>query len=181
MGVTMHYSLTFYHQHRMAHLPTIYQHAHKLHHQLHGTTAFDATTFGWGMPEELVILPLELLLLAWTGLPPTMANLHVMTVSLGNKYGHVMLEGGAAIDNFHADHHVIHNKNFGAFHCLLDLYLGTCARPEGYRLQVKGNYHTRNRSLSQYCIRIRKLLRQVLGSVQEIQYSLYLSLIKHCY
>ena len=59
-----------------------------------------------------------------------------MAVTLGNKYGHVILEGDAAIDNFHADHHVIHNKNFGAFHCLLDLYLGTCARGEGYPLQV---------------------------------------------
>ena len=136
MGLTMHHSPTFYHQHRMAHLPTVYQHAHKLHHQMHGTTAFDATLYGWGMPEELIILPLELVVLAWAGLPPTLANLHAMAVGLGNKYGHVMLEGDAAIDNFHADHHVIHNKNFGIFHCLLDLYLGTCARREGYPLQV---------------------------------------------
>jgi xanthosine utilization system XapX-like protein len=32
----------FYHQHRLAHLPGVYSQAHKMHHGLHDTTAFDA-------------------------------------------------------------------------------------------------------------------------------------------
>ena len=64
MSMTFHYSPLTYHVHRLSHLPTVYQHAHKLHHHLQGTTAFDATLYGWGMPEELVILPLELVMAA---------------------------------------------------------------------------------------------------------------------
>lgn len=33
---TMHWAPLFYHQHRMAHLPHVYEHAHKFHHYLHG-------------------------------------------------------------------------------------------------------------------------------------------------
>ena len=58
-----HWLELFYHQHRMAHLPKgidkktnlceiyplplkVYEHAHKLHHYLHGTLAFDAHIYG---------------------------------------------------------------------------------------------------------------------------------------
>merc|ERR1719233_2112338 len=47
-----HWAELFYTQHRMAHLPKVYEHAHKLHHYLHGTLAFDAHIYGNGMPEE---------------------------------------------------------------------------------------------------------------------------------
>ena len=39
----------------------VYEHAHKLHHYLHGTLSFDAHIYGNGMPEEFFILLLELL------------------------------------------------------------------------------------------------------------------------
>ena len=38
----------------------VYEHAHKLHHYLHGTMAFDAHIYGNGMPEEIVFLSAEL-------------------------------------------------------------------------------------------------------------------------
>ena len=55
-----HWVELFYHQHRMAHLPKVilltlaftriffkvYEHAHKLHHYLHGTLSFDAHIYG---------------------------------------------------------------------------------------------------------------------------------------
>merc|ERR1711936_1528456 len=42
----LHWLELFYTQHRMAHLPKVYEHAHKLHHYLHGTLAFDAHIYG---------------------------------------------------------------------------------------------------------------------------------------
>lgn len=41
-----HWSVHFYHQHRLGHLPRVYEHAHKFHHYLHDTTAFDAHIYG---------------------------------------------------------------------------------------------------------------------------------------
>ena len=43
----------------------VYEHAHKLHHYLHGTLSFDAHIFGNGMPEEFCFLLLELLAGSW--------------------------------------------------------------------------------------------------------------------
>ena len=127
----LHFSALFYHQHRIAHLPTVYQHAHRLHHHLHGTTAFDAALTGWGMPEEAFLLATELLLLGGPGLTPVSLSKHTLDIALANKTGHVALEGGNSVDNEHSDHHLLHNKNFGAFHCLLDVYMSTC-HGEGY-------------------------------------------------
>merc|ERR1711892_1216358 len=45
-----HFMGFLYQQHRMAHLPKVYEHAHKLHHYLQGTLAFDAHIYGNGMP-----------------------------------------------------------------------------------------------------------------------------------
>ena len=40
--------LYFYLQHRMSHLPRVYEEAHKQHHHLHDATAFDAHIYGSG-------------------------------------------------------------------------------------------------------------------------------------
>ena len=57
---SFHWSLLFYHQHRIAHTPIVYEQAHKFHHALHGTTAFDAHVYGGcGLPEEHALLWLE--------------------------------------------------------------------------------------------------------------------------
>eukprot|EP00913_Durusdinium_trenchii_P002456 g2269.t1 len=46
------FPVCFYVEHRIGHLPVVYQHAHKMHHYLHDTTAFDAHIYGSGMNEE---------------------------------------------------------------------------------------------------------------------------------
>lgn len=52
----MHWMLLFYQQHRVAHVPIVYQHAHKMHHYLHDSTAFDAHVYGSGAAEELCVV-----------------------------------------------------------------------------------------------------------------------------
>ena len=49
-----------YHFHRMAHLPFVYEGAHKMHHNFSIASAFDAHIFGNGMPEEFFGLALLL-------------------------------------------------------------------------------------------------------------------------
>ena len=116
----------FYHQHRMAHLPIVYQHAHKLHHHLQGATAFDAGVWGWGMPEEFFFLFADLFYCSWAGIIPTCFNKLMLIISFQTKFEHIVRIGDKA-DNFHADHHTIHFKNFGAGPSfgILDLYFST--------------------------------------------------------
>ena len=52
----------------------VYEHAHKLHHFLHGTLAFDAHIYGNGMPEEFFFLALELVMGVVWGFPPASLN-----------------------------------------------------------------------------------------------------------
>merc|ERR1712149_135212 len=84
----MHWVELFYHQHRMAHLPKVYEHAHKLHHFLHGTLSFDAHIYGNGMPEEYFFMLLEVGLGIGYGLTPATLNRLVLQFSLDNKFGH---------------------------------------------------------------------------------------------
>ena len=70
----MHWLELFYTQHRIAHLPRVYEHAHKLHHYLHGTLAFDAHIYGNGMPEEYFFLLLELAMGVSFGIIPASLN-----------------------------------------------------------------------------------------------------------
>ena len=134
---SLHFNALFYHQHRMAHLPVVYQHAHKLHHapgNMAGVTAFDASLYGCGMPEEFLMLATELVLMS-VGFPPASLSWYVLhTQGLGNKHGHTIKEEGRRQENFHTDHHLIHTKNYGfaGFHCLLDLYFSTAARKDGH-------------------------------------------------
>eukprot|EP00939_MAST-03C_sp_MAST-3C-sp1_P002437 g2437.t1 len=124
----------FYHQHRLSHLPTVYEHAHKLHHYLHGSTAFDAHVYGNGMPEEWCYLWIEIVASLYVGIPPPTLNPHVLYLSWTNKVGHsenVEDDGGC---NFHTDHHVRSSKNFGIFDALLDMYFETAVQSECYEL-----------------------------------------------
>jgi hypothetical protein len=44
----LHWAALFYHQHRLAHMPGVYEDAHKFHHFLHDASAFDAHIYGSG-------------------------------------------------------------------------------------------------------------------------------------
>jgi len=44
----MDWATIYYHQHRIAHLPVVYDQSHKFHHYLHDTTPFDAHIYGAG-------------------------------------------------------------------------------------------------------------------------------------
>lgn len=120
-----HWLELFYHQHRMAHLPKVYEHGHKLHHYLHGTLSFDAHIYGNGMPEEFFFLVLELCLGVYCGLLPATLNRLVLQYSLDNKFGHTQKPTDSDGGNFHADHHLLHVKNFGIYNCLMDMYFST--------------------------------------------------------
>ena len=127
----------------MAHLPVVYQHAHKLHHMpghMAATSAFDASLYGCGMPEEFFVLAAEVVMLSM-GFPPPSLNCFVLfTQGLSNKHGHTIKDGKDedGNDNFHTDHHLTHNKNYGSsatvFHCLPDLFFSTASRKSGYRI-----------------------------------------------
>jgi len=125
--------VTFYIEHRISHCPVVYSHAHKMHHYLHDTTAFDAHIYGFGMNEEFCwILAETLPCLASGGLLfPYWLNPFSLYASWINKSGHTRtaddnahIPGGFDPDNFHADHHIFHCANFG-WNPLLDFYFGT--------------------------------------------------------
>ena len=52
----------------------MYEHAHKLHHYLHGTLSFDAHIYGNGMPEEFFFMLLEVLAGTVYGITPATLN-----------------------------------------------------------------------------------------------------------
>lgn len=124
-SVMGHYSALFYMQHRLGHLPRVYEEAHKFHHYLHDASAFDAHIYGSGAPEEFFPLLAEMLGVFTLGMAPPSLNYHTLMTSWSNKMGHsrsIESHGGL---NHHADHHVLHSKNYGIYNCLLDMYLGT--------------------------------------------------------
>ena len=55
------FPVMFYCEHRINHCPVVYAHAHKMHHYLHDTTAFDAHVYGSGMNEEYLWIVAETL------------------------------------------------------------------------------------------------------------------------
>jgi len=130
-----HFMGFLYQQHRMAHLPKVYEHAHKLHHYLQGTLAFDAHIYGNGMPEEFFFLLLELVVGVQFGLVPATLNRLVLQFSIDNKFGHTQKPEDTCGDNFHADHHLVHVKNFGIHNCLLDMYFDTSLYSKSYLIQ----------------------------------------------
>jgi len=131
-GWGAHWAELFYTQHRMAHLPKVYEHAHKLHHYLHGTLAFDAHIYGNGMPEEWFFLLVELSAGAMFGLLPATLNRLILQHSVDNKFAHTQKPEDTCGDNFHADHHLLHVKNYGNYNCLMDMYFGTSNHNDKY-------------------------------------------------
>ncbi|KAL6070981.1 Fatty acid hydroxylase domain-containing protein [Balamuthia mandrillaris] len=132
---TLHWALLFYHQHRMVHLPRVYESAHKFHHYLHDTNAFDAHIYGSGLPEEWLGLWVEVAGQMALGYTPTSLSYHTLTLSWSNKVGHTRKADGSGGVNHHADHHTWHSKNYGIYNALLDLYFGTNA-PDNEEYQM---------------------------------------------
>merc|ERR1719336_2212744 len=77
-----------------------------------------------------------MLLMPTLGLSPYFLNPVTLHSSFTNKGGHTRTSNGGADlwcdydeDNFHADHHTYHSRNFGSSHgVLLDFYFGTEGR-----------------------------------------------------
>lgn len=132
--LTSSWANMFYHAHRMGHLPTVYGHAHKLHHYLHGSTSFDAHVYGNGMPEEWCYLWIEILGACLFGVPPATINPRVLYLSWTNKVGHTERTEDVGGCNFHADHHIRHSKNFGIFGGVMDMYFGTAVHNDTYMI-----------------------------------------------
>ena len=130
-----HWLELFYTQHRIAHLPKVYEHAHKLHHYLHGTLAFDAHIYGNGMPEEFFFMLLELTMGVYLGLMPATLNRLILQYSLDNKHGHTQKQVDTAGENFHVDHHLVHTKNYGIYNSLMDMYFNTATFNEKYKIK----------------------------------------------
>jgi len=131
-GSTVHWAPAFYLQHRMAHLPRVYEHAHKMHHYLHDTTAFDAHIYGSGFPEEWFHLVVETAATVLFGIFPMSLSSHLLNLSWANKIGHTrhLEDGNKEVledKNAHADHHKFHNKNFGIYGAMYDVIFGTNA------------------------------------------------------
>jgi len=140
------FAALFYVEHRIGHLPGVYGQAHKMHHYLHDTTAFDAHIYGSGMNEEFFWIVAEVLPCLLFGrynqrvpsrpnfnLFPYFLNLTTLNSSWQNKGSHSRSSedkggnfGDYDTDNFHADHHTLHMTNFGLSSSLcLDMYFGT--------------------------------------------------------
>ena len=63
----------------------MYDEAHKLHHYLHGSTAFDAHIYGSGMPEEWGLLVIDTVMSVSCGMLPAALNQHILYHSWTNK------------------------------------------------------------------------------------------------
>ena len=120
----------------MGHLPTVYKQAHKFHHVLHGSSAFDAhSIFGNGMPEEFFFLLFELSCVVWFGLPPALTNYFILNMMIMNKFAHTEKPEDLAGENFHSGHHRLHVQNFGS-NCLLDMLFSTCECNSKYKMTI---------------------------------------------
>lgn len=128
------FDIVFYIDHRVGHIPGVYQHAHKMHHYLYDTTPFDAHIYGSSLNEEYLWICAEVLPCALFGLAPFWINLYTLFHSWEDKLFHTRsVEGsdGYDVENFHADHHTFHRHNFSTPHllgALVDFYFDT-ARP----------------------------------------------------
>ena len=69
-------------------MPLVYEHAHKAHHYLHDSTAFDAHIYGSGAPEEYHTLMVEVVTSLLGGTPPSLA-FHTLYTSWTNKVGRI--------------------------------------------------------------------------------------------
>mmetsp|Transcript_4123 Transcript_4123/g.12916 ORF Transcript_4123/g.12916 Transcript_4123/m.12916 type:complete len:444 (-) Transcript_4123:89-1420(-) len=126
------WAFLFYTQHRMGHLPKVYDSAHKFHHTFRDSTAFDAHIYGSGMPEELFCIFAEVLG-AGLGLCPMSLGPNGLKQSWANKLGHTRKKDGAGGLNEHADHHKEHTKNYGISNPMLDMLF--CTRCDNDRAE----------------------------------------------
>jgi hypothetical protein len=118
------WSIIFYHQHRVAHLPYVYNDAHKFHHYLHDSSPFDAHIYGTGAPEEWYSLLAELLPSFYFGCHPPSLSFYALKTSLYHKIGHTRKENGNNQEVNHADHHTYHTRNY-SWIISLEMFLGT--------------------------------------------------------
>jgi len=135
------FPLIFYQQHRIGHLPGVYQCAHKMHHFLFDSTPFDAMVYGEGMGEQYCWLVVEACMSACFGLPPYILNPTTLHASLTNKFGHSRydLEGW----DMHADHHTVHNKNFGSeYQIPFEVYMQSMFVKDSVNPQCRWFNHT---------------------------------------
>ena len=140
--IFFHWQELHYTFHSMAHLPVVYTQAHKFHHLLHMSSAFDAhSIFGNGMPEEFFFLIFELSCSYLLGLPPAHTNYFLLKMIFQNKFAHSEISNDFAGENFHARHHSLHNKNFG-HNCLLDMLFSTCESNSCYRMTIGKNVYS---------------------------------------
>lgn len=126
----------FYHIHRLGHLPTVYDHAHRTHHHLTDGTAWDAHLFsGAGFPEEFFFLLLDILMLR-SGVPVPCMTYRLLKHQLANKDAHQRREGPYEEEQYHQDHHLHHRANYGFNRPMLDMIFNTYKRTEKEWLDV---------------------------------------------
>ncbi len=116
--------ILLHHQHRVAHLPHVYQDAHKFHHFLHDSSPFEAHLYGFGASEEWLLLVTEILPSLLLGVFPHSLSFSFLCLSLRNKVGHTRVENGNDKEIQHCDHHLHHIKNF-TWNITLEMFMGT--------------------------------------------------------
>ncbi|CAJ1444269.1 unnamed protein product [Effrenium voratum] len=115
-----------YHVHRMAHLPVVYEHAHRIHHFLPDGTAWDSHIFsGAGFPEDFFYLLQDVLLVRYAGLPAPWMTYRLLKFQRANKDGHQRRDASCEHEQYHQDHHLYHRANFGLNKPMLDLVFDT--------------------------------------------------------
>ena len=70
--------------------------------------------------------------------------MQVLQFSVDNKFGHTQKPTDEDGGNFHADHHLLHVKNFGIYNCLTDMYFDT-----GYEIDLKFRFENHFENLLQ--------------------------------
>jgi len=135
-GTVLAWEAMFYHLHRLAHLPVVYEHAHKPHHHLQDCMAFDAQIFsGAGFPEELPLLFFDVFLLRGLGVPPPFLTYRMLAYQLATKDIHTRKDESYKHEQYHQDHHTCHRVNFGFGHAMLDMFFGTFKQVAGQPVQ----------------------------------------------
>ena len=59
----------------------------------------------------------------------------MLQYSFDNKFGHTQWLEDDAGQNFHADHHLVHVKNYGIYNSLMDMYFNTGTFNDSYRIK----------------------------------------------
>jgi sterol desaturase/sphingolipid hydroxylase (fatty acid hydroxylase superfamily) len=165
------FAYRFYVEHRLNHLPVLYGHAHKMHHDPNDTTPFDAHIYGNGMNEEYFWICGEVLpCLFFPFLFPMCLNVEMLRWSWLNKFGHTRIAtlwtlGWDCCDsNFHADHHANkQNKNFGSDSgnlVLLDFIFGTAATGAKGEFVHKGWIFEKEETESEIKVTMKKVSMQ---------------------